>query len=66
MQGHIYIYANGLMTVTCCAASGHIVWAMLLMGEGLGMDQASQNVGKYDVWVLRDGQKPHDLLRHGL
>ena len=42
---------SGLMLVTWCAVCGHAVWAVLLMGEGLGMGQASQNVGKHVVWV---------------
>ena len=48
-----------LMAVTWCAAYGHVVWAVLL-------GQASQNMGNMLCGLLCDGQKPHDLLRHGL
>ena len=41
--------ASGLMSVTWCAACGYAVQTVLLMGEGLGMGQASQNVGKHVV-----------------
>ena len=54
------------MVVTLCAVCGHVVWAVLLMGEDSGMGQASQNVGNMLCGLLCDGQKPHDLLRHGL
>ena len=58
--------ASGLMAITWCATYGHVVWAVLLMGEDLGMGQASQNVGNMLCGLLCDGQKPHDLLRNGL
>jgi len=57
--------ASGLMAITWCAAYGHVC-AVLLMGEDLGMSQASQNVGNMLCGLLCDGQKPHDLLRNGL
>ena len=58
--------ASRLMAVTWCAAYEHVVWAVLLMGEDSGMGQVSQNVGNMLCGLLCDGQKPHDLLRHGL
>ena len=58
--------ASWLMTVIWCVAYGHAVWVVLLMGEDLGMGQASQNMGNMLCGLQCDGQKPYDLLRHGL
>ena len=66
VQADAWTNVNGLMAVTWCAAYGHVMWVALLMGEDFGMGQASQNVGNMLCGLLCDGQKPHDLLRHGL
>ena len=61
-----WIDASWLMTVIWCATYGHAVWVVLLMGEDLGMGQASQNMGNMLCGLPCDGQKTYDLLRHGL
>ena len=53
MLANAWTNATGLMVVTWRVACGHVVWVVLLMGEGLGMGQASQNVGKHVVWAAR-------------
>ena len=50
--------ASGLMAITWCAAYGHVVCAVLLMGEDLGMGRASQNVGTYCVDCCVMGRNP--------
>ena len=45
--------ASGLMAVTLCvcAAFRHVVWLCWLMGDGLSMGQAAQNVYLDVVWA---------------
>ena len=54
------------MAVTLCAVCGHVVWAVMLMGgleHGPSLPKMCENML---CELLEDGQRPHDLLRHGL
>ena len=58
--------ASGLMAVTLCAACGHAMWAVVLMGgleHGPSLPKTCENMS---CGLLEDGQRPHGLLRHGL
>ena len=54
------------MAVTLCAACGHAVWAVVLMGgleHGPSLPKTCENML---CGLLEDGQRPHGLLRLGL
>ena len=54
------------MAVTLCAACGHVVWAVVLMGglkRGPSLSKMCKNML---CGLLGDGKRPHGLLRCGL
>ena len=58
--------ASELMAVTLCAVCGHAVWTIVLMG---GLDHGAKPPKTCEnmlCGLLEDGQRPYDLLRHGL
>ena len=57
---------SGLMAITLCAACGHAVWAVVLLGgleQGSSLPKTCENML---CGLLEDGQRPRGLLRHGL
>ena len=61
-----WISASGLMVVTLCAACGHAVWAVVLMGGLKHGPSLSKMNGNMLCGLLEDGQRPHGMLRHRL